>query len=535
MSTFRTKAATKENKGGINADAARDKRIGQFTQVRQQERAATLESRRRRGNNQLPDEYEDTPEFGEDEIENDRPNIPILVQNLHSNDQEVVHNATFRLRQLVSLVKNPPFDEVIAQGALPILVKLLSGDNPKVVFESAWCFTNIASGNTSHTKQVVDCGAIPVLVELLTSQDGLVRDQAVWALGNIAGESPVYRDFILSLNAMPKLLAIAHKLIRLCMLRNVSWTLSNFCRGRNPQPDFEIVSQAFPTLHNMLNFRDDDVCADAAWTLSFLSDDQSQSGDNHKIEMVLHSGVLGRLVILLSHPNPNIKTPALRTIGNLLTGSNFQLQVVLNANVLPPLVSLLSNTRKGIRREAAWALSNVAAGTRPHAAALIDVNAFHALFLAASHAEIPTKREIAWVICNAVSHRDPLILEHISGLGWIAGLLNFLQSNDVSLTLCCLDALHHFLEHGANNKELIGDREINIYAEIVERAGGDQVLQHLAQSDNPMVYHKVATIMSSFLGYVPADAEDGQDDQFQDQDGMVTFDAGAAQNGDYNF
>lgn len=65
--------------------------------------------------------------------------------------------------------------------------------------------------------------------------------QAVWALGNIAGDSPVCRDLVLGHKALQPLLAQLRDNSKLSMLRNATWTLSNFCRGK-PQPDFEEVS-----------------------------------------------------------------------------------------------------------------------------------------------------------------------------------------------------------------------------------------------------------------------------------------------------
>lgn len=313
---------------------------------------------------------------------------------------------------------------------------------------------------------------------------------------------------------MEKLLAIAHRALPLGVLRNVSWSLSNLCRGRNPQPDFEIVSQALPTLKNMLNFRDDDVIGDAAWSLSFLSDDTGSSHlpENHKIEMVLKSGVLDRLVALLSHPNPNIKIPALRTVGNIVTGTNFQTKMVIEANALPQLVSLLDNSHHGIRREAAWALSNIATGAKPHVNALVEISAFQALLASTAGADIPVKREIAYAITNALSHRDPAILTHIASLGWISQLISFLGDDDHDLQLCTLDALHHFLDFGQKNMQTTNEEgelaQSNVYAEIIERANGCSALEKLLNHQDTRVYSKATNLLLTYFGY-KQDEEDG--------------------------
>lgn len=457
-------------------------------------------------------------------------NMPQMIQGVMGNDPAIQTECTTQFRRLLSIEKNPPIQQVIDSGVVPRFVEFLQrDDNPALQFEAAWALTNIASGTSEHTKVVMEVGAVPIFVRLLLSPNDDVREQAVWALGNIAGDSPPCRDLVLQAGAMPSLLQQLHTGSKLSMLRNATWTLSNFCRGK-PQPEFGLVRQSLATLGQLIFSPDEEVLTDACWALSYLSD-----GPNEKIQAVIEAGVCRRLVELLLNPSPAVQTPALRTVGNIVTGDDLQTQFIINNNALPCLLALLSSPKKGIRKEACWTISNITAGNKDQIQAVIDNNIIPPLVQLLTNAEFDIRKEAAWAISNATSGGSPQQIKFLVSQGCIRPLCDLLTVNDAKIVTIALEGLENILRVGQDEADSTGTH--NQMSTYVAEAEGLTKIEDLQHHSNNDIYEKCVKILETYFGVdeeeeLPDIAPEMADGQFafsaptgmDDGNGSRTFD-----------
>lgn len=62
----------------------------------------------------------------------------------------------------------------------------------------------------------------------------------------------------------------------------------------------------------------------------------------------------------------NLATPALRTVGNIVSGSDDQTQAVLDSGLMNQMQTLLNSPKRMIRKEACWVLSNIGKSLMTH-------------------------------------------------------------------------------------------------------------------------------------------------------------------------
>eukprot|EP01089_Gocevia_fonbrunei_P017599 TRINITY_DN5756_c0_g7_i1.p1 TRINITY_DN5756_c0_g7~~TRINITY_DN5756_c0_g7_i1.p1 ORF type:complete len:530 (-),score=151.92 TRINITY_DN5756_c0_g7_i1:122-1711(-) len=483
----RQESRRRDFKGAMAPEDARRRREDAVVSIRKSQREQSLAKKR----NIQKSSPTSSGSRKNDDVSKKLDQIPELVEMVNSTDVAKQIDATTRFRKLLSIERNPPIKEVIAANVVPRFVQFLTAhDAPSLQFEAAWALTNIASGSADQTRVVIEKNAVPIFVQLLTSQSDDVREQAVWALGNIAGDSPQCRDYVLQNGAMGPLLQNLMESSKLSMLRNATWTLSNFCRGK-PQPPFDLVQPSLPTLARLIYSTDEEVLTDACWALSYLSD-----GSNDKIQAVIEAGVCRRMVELLMHTCYAVKTPALRTVGNIVTGDDLQTQIIINVSALPCLLSLLNSPKKGIKKEACWTLSNITAGNKSQIQAVIDANIIPPLINLLGNAEFDIKKEAAWALSNATSGGSPEQIKYFVSQGCIRPLCDLLTASDARIITVALEGLENILKIGEHELKITGT---NPYTDYIEEADGLDKIEQLQVHQNIDIYEKAVKILETYF------------------------------------
>uniref|UniRef100_H0X6W3 Karyopherin subunit alpha 4 n=1 Tax=Otolemur garnettii TaxID=30611 RepID=H0X6W3_OTOGA len=429
---------------------------------------------------------EDSDIDGDYRVQN--TSLEAIVQNASSDNQGIQLSAVQAARKLLSSDRNPPIDDLIKSGILPILVHCLErDDNPgRISFETKYLLHHLLSSTLSVNLRFPPSDAVPLFLRLLHSPHQNVCEQAVWALGNIIGDGPQCRDYVISLGVVKPLLSFISPSIPITFLRNVTWVMVNLCRHKDPPPPMETIQEILPALCVLIHHTDVNILVDTVWALSYLTD-----AGNEQIQMVIDSGIVPHLVPLLSHQEVKVQTAALRAVGNIVTGTDEQTQVVLNCDALSHFPALLTHPKEKINKEAVWFLSNITAGNQQQVQAVIDANLVPMIIHLLDKGDFGTQKEAAWAISNlTISGRKDQVA-YLIQQNVIPPFCNLLTVKDAQVVQVVLDGLSNILKMAEDEAETI--------ANLIEECGGLEKIEQLQNHENEDIYKLAYEIIDQFF------------------------------------
>ncbi|RDD42287.1 Importin subunit alpha-1 [Trichoplax sp. H2] len=253
---------------------------------------------------------------------------------------------------------------------------------------------------------------ISLLVKLLSSPYDELAIKSLRVLQNYTSY-----EYVLNCGLIQELAKVITLNKSVQFLRAAASALKLIARGEASLRN-EVVIDLLGIVTVLIQFDDIELICDIIWTLKYLTDYRDENVQN-----AIDARVIPRIFDILASGSPELSTPALKTLGNVVAGNSKQAKFVVDMKLLPLLKKLLTRSDSLQQKEIFWVFSNVAVDESRLLQQLIN-EGIVSMMLNYIQEESVVSNEAIWVISNAIQY------------GTEAQVLQLLENYNLTEFLC---------------------------------------------------------------------------------------------------
>ena len=367
-------------------------------------------------------------------------------------------------RKILSSKNRSTIQEVVDAKVLPFLIKCIRKFHyPQLQYEAIWAITYISSG-IPNCKVIAVIGGILRLVQLMISSNEDIREMAVCALGDMAENSEYCRNLISNNKGLPLIMECLKNSHKHSMIKYSCRAITYLIKGR--VNSYHEVKDVIIILTDIIKTEQDTEilkCSLNAFSRFYLL-------TNIHRDDIIETGVLPRVIQLLSHNEYNIQISAINIIEFIIKGNNQQIQLVLNLGYVEALSTLMSSSVENIIKKAAFSISKICAAGHHQLDTIITAGLIPRIVDLAFSSNEDINFNIANALGNATGKGRPDQLAYFVKSGIIKALCNLLQNQNEKTVLIAMLGLESILKYGKNSFN--DDKELTEFLSVIRQCDG---------------------------------------------------------------
>ena len=280
--------------------------------------------------------------------------LPELLDAMHSDSEQQHLMAAQGIRKILILDDLPIVKEIVDAGVLKFLMNYIQRfDYPQLQYESSLIIAFIACVKV-HLNTIANSGGLQLLIQLLISSNEGTRVNAVWALKSIIADSVLNSNVIFHSQGLPLLIECLRNSKSLSMIEYSCWAISTLFLNK-PDHDCEMAKEPIKVLAELIKTQNEiEILGECLLALSKIT-----LGSEKKIDYLIETGVVPRVIQLLYHELEDIQYTTIVLVGIILSGNEQQIQLVLDLGIIEVFLTLINSSNENIRAEVVMSISNI--------------------------------------------------------------------------------------------------------------------------------------------------------------------------------